>query len=69
MRKRFNGKAFESVIEMGNLYSVVVKNVVAETNDFFQAFSLLLVTFNVFNAELSTQLEATFLRFIWDMSE
>ena len=42
VRKRFDGKAFESVIEMGNLYSVVVKNVVAETNDFFQAFSLLL---------------------------
>ena len=51
MRKRFVGKAFESVIEMGNLHSVVVENVVAETDDSFQAFSLLLATFNVFNVE------------------
>ena len=51
MRKRFVGKAFESVIEMDNLHSVVVENVVAETDDSFQAFSLLLATFNVFNVE------------------
>ena len=47
----------------------VVENVVAEINDFFQVFSLLLATFNVFNVEQSKQLEATFLPFIQDMSE
>ena len=51
MQKRFVGKAFESVIEMGNLHSAVMENVVAERNDFFQAFSLLPATFNVFNVE------------------
>ena len=45
-------KAFKSIIEMDNLYPVVVENVAAETNDFFfQAFALLLVVFNVFNIE------------------
>ena len=51
MRKHFVEKAFESITEMDNLYSAVVENVVAEANDFFQAFALLLVAFNVFNVE------------------
>ena len=34
-RKHFAGKAFKSIIEMDNHYSVLVENVVAETNDFF----------------------------------
>ena len=51
VRKRSAWKAFESVIEMGNLYSALVENVVAETNDFFQAFLLLLAAFNIFNIE------------------
>ena len=63
MRKRFVGKAFESVIEMGNLYSVVVENVVAETNDFFQAFLLFLATFNVFNVELFKQRQHFYLSY------
>ena len=42
-RKHFVGKAFKSI--------VLVESVVAETNDFFQAFSLLLATFNIFNVE------------------
>ena len=49
VRKCFVRKAFESVIKMENIYSVVVENVVAETNNFFQALSLLLAAFNVFN--------------------
>ena len=49
--KIFVGKAFESIVEMGNLYSIVMENVVAETNDFFQAFVLPLAVFNVFNIE------------------
>ena len=40
-------KAFESMIEMGNLYSVVVEIIVAEANDFFKAFVLLLTAFKV----------------------
>ena len=51
VQKHFVGKAFESVIKMDNLDSVVVKNVLAETNDYFQAFLLLLAAFNVFNVE------------------
>ena len=30
-------KAFESIADMGNLYSAVVENIVAETNDFFSS--------------------------------
>ena len=49
---------------MNDLYSVEnVENVLAETNDFFQAFALLLAAFNVFNVEQPKQLEATFLFF------
>ena len=62
MPKHFVGKAFEPIIERENLYSVVVENVAAETNDFFQAFPLLLTAFNVFNIEQHKQLE-TFLFF------
>ena len=36
---------------MGNFHPAVVEKVVAETNDFFQAFLLLPATFNVFNVE------------------
>ena len=36
IRKNFIEKAFESIIKMGNLYSAVLKNVVAERNDFFK---------------------------------
>ena len=54
---------------MGNFYSVGVENVVSEKNDFFQACSLLLATFNLFNVEESKQFEATFLHFIEEMSE
>ena len=36
---------------MDNLYPVLVENVVAETNDFFYSFLLLLEVFNVFNLE------------------
>ena len=36
---------------MDKLYSVVVENVAAETNDFFQAIALLLAAFKVFNVE------------------
>ena len=39
-------KAFKSNIEINKLYSAVVKNVVAETNDFFKHL-LLLAAFNV----------------------
>ena len=35
------------MIEMGNLYSVVVEIIVAEANDFFKAFELLLTAFKV----------------------
>ena len=34
-KKALLKKAFKSIIEMDNLYSVVVENVAAETNDFF----------------------------------
>ena len=52
MRKHFVGKDFESITEMDNLDTVAEEITVAETNDFFQAFALLLAaTFNVFNAE------------------
>ena len=36
MRKRFVEKAFESIMGMGNLYSVVLEKVAAERIDFFK---------------------------------
>ena len=47
VQKNLLEKAFESMIEMGNLYSVVVEIIVAEANDFFKAFVLLLTAFKV----------------------
>ena len=73
--KVFCWKSFESITEMDNIYSVVVENVVTETNEFFQVFALLLAALNVFSVEQSKQLDAAslfsqkFLLFISDMSE
>ena len=57
-------KSFDSIVEMDNLYSILVENVVvAETSDFVQAFALLLGAFYVFNLEYPKKLEATLLFF------
>ena len=57
-------KSFDSIVEMDNLYSILVENVVvAETSDFVQAFALLLGAFYVFNVEYPKKLEATLLFF------
>ena len=47
----FLERAFVSIIEMNNLYSVIVENVVVETNNIFQVFALPVAVFNVFNLE------------------
>ena len=57
-------KSFDSIVEMDNLYSILVENVVvAETSDFVQTFALLLGAFYVFNIEYPKKLEATLLFF------
>ena len=57
-------KSFDSIVEMDNLYSILVENVVAaETSDFVQAFALLLGAFYVFNVEYPKKLQATLLFF------
>ena len=57
-------KSFDSIVEMDNLYSILVENVVVEeTSDFVQAFALLLGAFCIFNVEYPKKLEATLLFF------
>ena len=57
-------KSFDSIVEMDNLYSILVENVVvAETSDFAQVLALLLGAFYVFNVEYPKTLEATLLLF------
>ena len=57
-------KSFDSIVEMDNLYSILVENVVvAETSDFVQPFALLLGAFFVFNIEYPKKLETTLLFF------
>ena len=66
-------KSFDSIVEMDNLYSILVENVVVEeTSDFVQAFALLLGAFCIFNVEYPKKLEATLLffqRFILGISD
>ena len=38
---------------MNNLYSVIVENVVVETNNIFQVFALPVAVFNVFNLRVT----------------
>ena len=57
-------KSFDSIVEMDNLYSILVENVVvAEASDFVQALALLLGAFYVFNVEYPKTFEATLLFF------
>ena len=57
-------KSFDSIVEMDNLYSILVGNVVvAETSDFVETFTLLLGAFYIFNVEYPKKLEATLLLF------
>ena len=57
-------KSFDSIVEMDNLYSILVGNVVvAETSDFVETFTLLLGAFYIFNVEYPKKLEATLLFF------
>ena len=66
-------KSFDSIVEMDNLYSILVENVVVEeTSDFVQAFALLLGAFCIFNVKYPKKLEATLLffqRFILGISD
>ena len=66
-------KSFDSIVEMDNLYSILVENVVVEeTSDFVQAFALLLGAFYIFNVEYPKKLEAMLLffqRFILGISD
>ena len=66
-------KSFDSIVEMDNLYSILVENVVvAEASDFVQALALLLGAFYVFNVEYPKTFEATLLfpqKFILGISE
>ena len=57
-------KSFDSIVEMDNLYSTLVGNVVvAETSDFVETFALLLSAFYIFNVEYPKKLKATLLFF------
>ena len=56
-------KSFHSIVEMDNLYYILVENVIAEMSNFVQVFALLLGAFFAFNIEYPKKLETTLLFF------